>query len=586
MVTLMPNASVARPLFRAADGLPGGSIRKIGIGALLLLLLTTGSSAQSLRVTTWNLQPPAVRTNAAAVNAGDIHISAAAAELKKLNPDVILLQQVVDWAMCDALAQALKPAQYNVVACSAFREARTNALRKQQVAILAKPEARAYFSWTESWRNRGAPTVAGGFAFAAFQVGNQRIGFFSVQAGAPTGLTPSKKRAAAAPEERLTPAIEQVLSQVRAINNWITNRVQACVIGGTFGRTTGQVMALEGAPLQMLESAGFGDAFQGVPAAGRATQRAKAGQTGPVADYLFIQPPSCASDPVVQPVAAARHYPVACEVRLDLLKVVALPMAHVESAPPRKAPPAQRQASSARALSQSDESVPVLPPPGVRVPSLLWLAVAVAGLAILAVVFRLAFRRKRLPAPAEPALLPAGSEAPSGYTVVLTSQSASESALPGREPARAPRPLIHMEARETTHTQTELWRQRVQAAERRAERADAVIRAGLVPHLRRWLKQKLVRRLISDRTQMLETQEAAACKAQAVEQRLARIEQQIQQQERVYQERLAELTRELLAAKEENCELIRARIDQVKAEMATARARLVAQSHANREGVE
>jgi len=143
-----------------------------------------------------------------------------------------------------------------------------------------------------------------------------------------------------------------------------------------------------------------------------------------------------------------------------------------------------------------------------------------------------------------------------------------------------------MEARETTHTQTELWRQRVQAAERRAERADAVIRAGLVPHLRRWLKQKLVRRLISDRTQMLETQEAAACKAQAVEQRLARIEQQIQQQERVYQERLAELTRELLAAKEENCELIRARIDQVKAEMATARARLVAQSHANREGVE
>lgn len=584
MATLMPNASVARPLFRAADGLPGGSIRKIGIGALLLLLLTTGSSAQSLRVTTWNLQPPAVRTNAAAANAEDISISTAAAELKKLNPDVILLQQVVDWAMCDALAQALKPAQYNVVACSAFRGTRTNALRKQQVAILAKPEARAYFSWTESWRNRGAPTVAGGFAFAAFQVGNRRIGFFSVQAGAPTGLTPGKKRAAAVPEERLTPAIEQVLAQVRAINNWITNRVQACVIGGTFGRATGQVMALEGAPLQMLESAGFGDAFQGVSAADRATQRAKAGQTGPVADYLFIQPPSCASDPTVQPVAVARHYPVACEVRLDLLKAVALPMAHVESAPARKAPPAQRQVSPARALSQPGESVPVLPPPGVRVPSLLWLAVA--GLAILAVVFRLAFRRKRLPAPVEPALLPAGSEAPSGYTVVLASQSASESALPGREPARAPRPLIHMEARETTHTQTELWRQRVQAAERRAARADAVIRAGLVPHLRRWLKQKLVRRLISDRTQMLETQEAAACKAQAVEQRLARIEQQIQQQERVYQERLAELTRELLAAKEENCELIRARIDQVKAEMAAARARLVAQSHANREGGE
>jgi len=203
------------------------------------------------------------------------------------------------------------------------------------------------------------------------------------------------------------------------------------------------------------------------------------------------------------------------------------------------------------------------------------------GMAALAALLWIVAKRKRSLPPARPALLTAGGEAPSGYTMVLTSQSASDTASPNGQPGRASHPLIRVEAFETTHTQTELLRRRALAAEQRAERANAVIRAGLIPHLGHWLKQKLVRRLISDRTRMLETQEVAARKAMAVEQRLARIEQQVQQQDRVYQNRIEELTRELLAAKAENCELIRARIAEVKAEMATARARLMAQSQAD-----
>ena len=115
-------------------------------------------------------------------------------------------------------------------------------------------------------------------------------------------------------------------------------------------------------------------------------------------------------------------------------------------------------------------------------------------------------------------------------------------------------------------------------AEQRAERANAVIRKGLIPHLSQWLKQKLVRKLITDRAQLLETQQAAAHKVMAVEERLARIEQQIQRQNDTYQARIEALTRELLTAKEENREIIRARIAQVKAEMAAARAKLMAQT--------
>ena len=111
-----------------------------------------------------------------------------------------------------------------------------------------------------------------------------------------------------------------------------------------------------------------------------------------------------------------------------------------------------------------------------------------------------------------------------------------------------------------------------------------MIRAGLIPHLRHWLKQKLVRRLITDRAQLMETQQVATLKALAVEERLARIEQQIQRQTSAYQERIEALTRELIVAKEENRELIRARIMQVKAEMAAARARLLVQTESGDQG--
>jgi hypothetical protein len=119
------------------------------------------------------------------------------------------------------------------------------------------------------------------------------------------------------------------------------------------------------------------------------------------------------------------------------------------------------------------------------------------------------------------------------------------------------------------------------AAERQAQRATAIVHDGLIPHLREWLKHKLVRRLITDRTKLMEAQQTAALKALAVEERLGRVELQIRQQNLVYERRIEELTCELLAAKEENRELIRQKIAQVKAEMEAARARVLAEAGAD-----
>jgi sugar-specific transcriptional regulator TrmB len=104
--------------------------------------------------------------------------------------------------------------------------------------------------------------------------------------------------------------------------------------------------------------------------------------------------------------------------------------------------------------------------------------------------------------------------------------------------------------------------------------------------LSQWLKQKLVRKLMADRAQLLEAQEEAARKALKVDERLNRIERQIQEQNQVYERRIEELNRQLLAAKEESRELIRNRISQVKMEMERARVRLLAKAQEEDEGVE
>jgi hypothetical protein len=64
----------------------------------------------------------------------------------------------------------------------------------------------------------------------------------------------------------------------------------------------------------------------------------------------------------------------------------------------------------------------------------------------------------------------------------------------------------------------------------------------------------------------------------AVDERLSRIEAHLQQQNQIYELRIEELNRELMAAKQENRALIHAKIAQVKAEMEAAKARIMAQA--------
>ena len=108
------------------------SLAKCCLGLLLVSLFSLQAFAETLRVTTWNMQE---------TTGGDAEraVQETASAILKADPDVILLQHVRDWKMCLQLADALRPSMYNVLVCSAFREARGGS--NQQAAILSKWKA-------------------------------------------------------------------------------------------------------------------------------------------------------------------------------------------------------------------------------------------------------------------------------------------------------------------------------------------------------------------------------------------------------------------------------------------------------------
>ena len=516
---------------------------------LALLLICAPALAESVRVATLNLRSISnsqdLNTNA---------MAAAAHELKLLDADIVLLQGVRDWQTCALLAQELKPADYQVAVCSAFPQQKASGNKPGEVGILCKQKA--YFSWSEPWHEPANPAVEGGFVFAAFQFGKQRVGVFSAS-------TPQS-----APREF---SLQQLLDQIEIVRRWEANRVEGFVLGGTFNGGLRLTSGITNKVLAPFEEAGF--QILGAALTGESKLR-RSSVAQPIEPECFLVDPALlASDIRSAGLGTGGSRPLNCEVELDPVKVAATRTAVAEKALAQAAASAQvRNAESASAGNQSFLGI---------VLRYGW-AVALFAAVVIGSGIRLK-RVRRLRPSGSRALLPASVDlngtGPAAFTLVVSSSSVTGSAA---KPPPAPKAVIQVENAATTHTESAVWQRRAVEAERRAERAHEAIRNGVVPHFRRWLKQKFARKLIEDRSHLLEGQQSAARKAIAVDERLAKIEAQIREQNQSYERRVEELTRELQAAKEENRELIRARIAQIKLEMEAARAKLLAQAKEER----
>ncbi len=111
------------------------------------------------------------------------------------------------------------------------------------------------------------------------------------------------------------------------------------------------------------------------------------------------------------------------------------------------------------------------------------------------------------------------------------------------------------------------WRQRAIAAERQAEKAQSVIRQGLVAQLARWMSESLVQKLLIQRAHLIATQQQAVTEVDRLGQRLETIHSRMQGRLSVYEQRIVELEKELDTKDEINRELIQAEITKIRRQM-------------------
>jgi hypothetical protein len=125
----------------------------------------------------------------------------------------------------------------------------------------------------------------------------------------------------------------------------------------------------------------------------------------------------------------------------------------------------------------------------------------------------------------------------------------------------------------TLSAEEKLWRERALAAERRADKAQAVIRKGLIAHLAGWMSDQLVQKLLLQRAHLIDAQEKAVMEVDRLGQRLDTIQSRLQDRLLTYERKITDLEKELDTKDEINRELIKAEIQTIRKQMDAERAK-------------
>jgi hypothetical protein len=119
--------------------------------------------------------------------------------------------------------------------------------------------------------------------------------------------------------------------------------------------------------------------------------------------------------------------------------------------------------------------------------------------------------------------------------------------------------------------EAQAWQQRALEAERQVERAHEALRAGVMEQVSHVLQDRLVSELATHRRELIEAQQAAAAEMEALDRRLNEMHAPLQERLQAYEARVAELERALAYKDDQNRELLKARIELLRKQLAAQR---------------
>jgi endonuclease/exonuclease/phosphatase family metal-dependent hydrolase len=276
--------------------------------AFLALSITGYSGAQTVRCTTWNLEWfPNGSAHEASAEQQDQRIKEAADVLRPINPDIVLLQEVRDYAVCARLGEAIAPGIYHVSICSAFKEPFQRGLGKQQVAILSKYQAQA--AWAEPWKSMKGIDPPRGFAFAWFKIGDKDIGVYSVHLKSNLITHGDREAETAKNIRKREVAIAQLLTHIHDVIGTTIPTIKGVVIGGDFNTNHDQAMFSVETTLDSLADAGYQNGFEGLALSERVTHPGSHGFPDATFDFIFTKDLK-ALQPIITRTTASDHWPV------------------------------------------------------------------------------------------------------------------------------------------------------------------------------------------------------------------------------------------------------------------------------------
>ena len=280
--------------------------------ALLVLVcfawcgLLHAEQPSKVRITTWNLEWfPNGSAREATPEKQAQRIKAAADVLKKLNPDILLLQEVRDYDACARLGDAIQPAAYTVAICSAFKGG------KQQEAIVAKISAQA--GWSESWKSMEGVDPPRGFAFAWFKIGNADIGVYSLHLKSNLIMHGNKEIETAKNIRKREISIQQLLTHIHDVIGTVIPSIKGLIIGGDFNTNHDQAMFEAEKTLDSLTDVAYRSVFDGIPFQERITHPGSHGYPNATFDYLFGKNVKIGK-PIITQTSVSDHFPVTCDV--------------------------------------------------------------------------------------------------------------------------------------------------------------------------------------------------------------------------------------------------------------------------------